>query len=75
MGIACSWVVEWRGGDGLDVVELQRSQKNQKIADSSVGVCLVPLDVLCRLNLTKKRADAVAKRERLASLNFTNLEI
>ena len=35
----------------------------------------MPLDVLRRLNLTKKRADAVAKRERLASLNFTNLEI
>ena len=74
MGIARSWVVERRGGDGLDVVEPQRSQKNQKIADSSVEVCLVLLDVLHGLNLMETRGDKAAKRE-IGVLEFTNLEI
>ena len=36
MDIARSWAVEWRGGDGLDVVEPQHRQKNKKIANSQL---------------------------------------
>ena len=63
MGIARSWVVERWGGDGLDVVEPQHSQKSLILSLNSVRACLVLLDVLRGLNLTETRGDKATKRD------------